>query len=487
MDYFAGIDIGSSSTKGILSEEDGTIVAKVNKLHSIGVDPNGKSEVFANKFFKEVIWALSELLREARVPPSKLKCISLSGFESVTFIGRNGKEERPSITYLDSRSENIALEFANKVGRDVIFDRGKNRPSSIFEGYKIMLAFSDGKVKNNTFKISDVARYAVFKLTGEYTMDYSTAMLFAPFYNQSKDNWDDELISLAGIDVNIFPELADSQKIIGYISRESSEKYGLSSNTCVTVGTQDAYASLLGDNVISQGDSSFIYGTSGVFDIVHDGSAFSDAFANTRHIINGRYVAEAAMYNAGSLLNWFGKNYRKKLVELDRIVEKKNRPGSVVAIPFFSGERAPIWNNALRGAFINLTLESDFIDMYLGLMEAVGYWLKYSLDKANNSGIMVNSIVASGGGIKSSIWPQIISDITGLDQKIMISEGASQGDLYLSLMASGLINNFNKVADIVKPYRTIKADVKAHERYIKKYKKFESLLKNPHLMEVFEF
>jgi len=485
LDFFAGIDIGSSLTKGILADENGKIVAKANKIHSIRVTPDGKSEVFADKFFKEVIWVISELLRKARVPPSSLKCLTISGFESVTFLGRDGKEVAPSITYLDSRAENIALEFANKVGRDVIFEKGKNRPSSIFEGYKIMLAFRNEKVKKNTFKILDIARYAVFKLTGQYAMDYSTAMLFAPFYNQSKDNWDEELIALAGLDVDIFPDLGDSQKIIGYISREASEKYELSSNTCVTVGTQDAYASLLSDGVLSPGDSSFIYGTSGVFDIVHNGSAFSDAFANTRHIIKGRYVAEAAMYNAGSLLNWFGKNFRKKLVDLDHIIEKKNRPGSVLAIPFFSGERAPIWNNRLRGAFINLTLESDFIDMYLALMEAVGYWLKYTLDKVNEYGIKVNSIVASGGGAKSSIWPQIVSDIIGLDQKINVSEGAPQGDLYLSLIASGLIKSFDNITDMVKTDKIIKPDNKLHEKYLEKYKKFKSLLENPCYMEVF--
>jgi len=476
MDYIAGIDIGSASTKGIMIDIDSGNYFTSNRLHALKISSQGVSEDKSERFFEEVIAVLKEMMRIADISPNKLRTISISGFESVSFIGENGSEVRPMISYLDSRSEDISRDFGRKVGEDLIFEITKNRPSSIFEGYKLLWAFEDSEVKNRTRKVLDVAKYSVLRLTGNYVIDRSTAMLFAPFYNQIKSSWSDDIIDMAKLSSDIFPLIKESHDLSGTILKEVADKYGLSPETRVTVGTQDAYASLLADGVVSIGDSSFIYATSGVFDIIHDGEKFSNSFANTRHVLPGVYVAEAAMYNAGSLLNWFGGITGRKLKSLDKAASKSKRPGEIIALPFFSGERAPIWNNKIRGAFRGVSLEHGIADIYLSLLESIGFWLRYTLSIAEKSGLKVERIVAGGGGSKSSIWTQIVSDIIGRDQEIKISQGAAEGDLFISKKAEGLIKDYSELKKTVKTKKTIKYNSRLHDEYSHRYDCFTKFL-----------
>ncbi len=270
--------------------------------------------------------------------------------------------------------------------------------------------------------------------------------------------------------------IEESHSISGTIRDDIASKYGLSPETVVTVGTQDAYASILADNVTSYGDSSFVYATSGVFDILHDGKKFSNLFANTRHVLPGVYVAEAAMYNAGSLLNWFGGITGKKLRFLDKEASRKERPGKIITIPFLSGERAPIWNNRIRGAFNNISLDSDRADLYLSLLEGTGYWLNYVLKKAEEININVKRIVAGGGGSKSNIWTQIVSDIVGKDQEINYSDGAAEGDIYISEKSEGWIKDYSELRDLVKIKKVVKSKHSMNNKYLIKYRDFLELL-----------
>ncbi len=475
MKYYIGIDIGSTSTKGILMDRDRNIIKKDSRIHELKV-VDGRSETWAEHFFQESMEIIGELIQKGNIFPGDIEAISFSGFESVSFVGREGMEVHPTMTYLDSRSEPLATEFTKLMDPEELFFKTKNRASSIFEGYKAMYAVKRIRVPLKQIKLLDVAHYSIFRLTGKYVLDHTSAMLFAPFYNPSISDWDQEIIEVANLDPCMFPDIMESYEIAGTVSKDSSEKFNLSKNTIVTAGAQDAYASLLADGVLDNGESSFIYATSGVYDVVHDGTRFDHIFANTRHIIPGRYVSEAAMYNAGSLLNWFGKITRKNLSRLDSAIEDKNRPGKIISLPFFTGERAPIWNNKLRGSFFNVDFSDNIYDFYLSLMEGVGYWLRYTIEKFNSIDIFPKSIVAGGGGSKSNIWTQIVSDIVGLPQEIKVSEGAAQGDAFISLYSSGGMNSFNEIKDFTKIRKKVTPNQKLNEAYGENFNLFKKLL-----------
>ncbi len=477
MEYYMGVDVGSTSTKGIVMNSDEEVVAKYSILHDLPIH-DGQSEIWSEKFFMEAISVINELIQRGNIYPGNIKAISFSGFESVSFVGREGKEVRPAITYLDSRSEAIVPEFTRKIDRNEIFRRTKNRASSIFEGYKAIYALRNFENDLKEIKLLDVSKYIIFKLTGKAVMDHTTGMLFAPFYNQEKGDWDSEMIEIANFHHDMFPLLGESYSVAGNITHEASERYGLSEDTVITFGAQDAYASLISDGVLDSGDSSFIYATSGVYDVVHDGQRFSDQFANTRHIFPGSYVAEAAMYNAGSLLNWFGMITGKKLKTLDTKVKNKRRPGKIISIPFFTGERAPIWNNRLKGGFLDVDFSADLYDFYLALMEGTGYWLNYTLDKLGQIGIYPKRVVAGGGGSKSNIWTQIVSDIIAKKQEIMVSEGAAQGNAYMAMATMKGINELRALKEKVRMRKIVTPNESLSEAYDEKYRRFVQILEN---------
>ena len=129
----------------------------------------------------------------------------------------------------------------------------------------------------------------------------------------------------------------------------------------------------------------------------------------------------------------------------DLLTEAGSTPpgaGGLVALPYFSGERTPIWDADARGVIIGLTMAHTRGHLYRAMLEATAYSARAILDALDEAGVRAERIVAVGGGTKGGMWTQIMSDVTGLPQELPAETmGACYGDALFAARAAGLVDD----------------------------------------------
>jgi len=138
------------------------------------------------------------------------------------------------------------------------------------------------------------------------------------------------------------------------------------------------------------------------------------------------------------------------------------------------GERAPYWDEHLRGGFLGLSVYHSRAHMFRAVLEGVAYAMRYSLEAAWEIGIRVNRATLVDGGARSPLWRQIIADVTGVPMSyIPGAQGAPLGDVILAGLGTGTIKDHKVIEKWIPekvPMKPIPENVKAYQHYYKLYK-----------------
>ena len=139
-------------------------------------------------------------------------------------------------------------------------------------------------------------------------------------------------------------------------------------------------------------------------------------------------------------------------------------PGAegLIVLPYFSGERAPIYDDWARGVIFGLTLTHGRGHLYRALLEGVAYGLQHNLELIREAGIRPTRIVATGGGSRSHLWTQIMSDVTGLPQVVIAPSNAALGMAFLAGYASGIFSQISDVRRWARPEREVQPREEIH-------------------------
>jgi xylulokinase len=335
-----------------------------------------------------------------------------------------------------------------------------------------------------TWKALDASKYVAFRLTGVPAIDRPTAMIFAPYYDYKKGIWSDEMNDIVGGGLDKLPEIYECHDVIGHISNEGARETGLKSGTPVVASGPDAITSAYSVGMVNTGESCFMYGTTGCWFTVLDKPIVDPRLLNSIHVVKGKYIVAGAMIATGGLVKWFRDKFghiEKSMGEmlkvssyqlLDQEAEKVN-PGSngLLVLPYFMGERTPIWDVNAKGMIFGLTLDHSRAHVYRSLLEAGGYGLRQHMDIARSSGVDVKNMLAVNGGARSKLWRQIISDITGVSQDYVTEVlGAPFGDAFLAGMGAGVFKRFEDIKNYVHIGERTQPNMKNHELYSRLYK-----------------
>jgi xylulokinase len=127
----------------------------------------------------------------------------------------------------------------------------------------------------------------------------------------------------------------------------------------------------------------------------------------------------------------------------------------LILLPYFAGERTPIFDPLARGVICGLTLRHTRGHLYRAVLEGTAYGVRHNLEAFGDVGASVTSLRAVGGGTRGSLWTSIVSDVTGLSQELpAYTTGAAYGDALLAARAAGLADattQWNHVAATVEP------------------------------------
>ena len=281
-----------------------------------------------------------------------------------------------------------------------------------------------------------------FRLTGEYFLDHISASYSEPLYDVGKGKWITKWCKDLAPGVEM-PRLAWPGEAIGTITAAAARQTGLPEGISVAAGTMDSFADSMSVGVRKPGDAVIIYGSTMSIVLVTEESLPSAQLWSNAHLLKGTHNLASGMATSGSLTKWLrdivsGADFAQLTQEAEAVP-----PGSdgLVILPYFAGERTPLLDPDARGTVVGLTLNHGRGHLYRALQEATAYGARHILEVMEEAGGAGARAYAVGGGTKGGLWPQIISDITGLSQDITEqSVGACYGDAILAGMAAGVVS-----------------------------------------------
>ena len=475
MNYYIGVDLGTSSCKMILCNEENTILNSITKDYPVYYPETGWSEQNPKDWWIAFKDGIKELLKKSDF--NKVRSIAVAGqMHSLVILDDNDNVIRPAILWNDGRTFKETEYLNTIIGKDSLSKLTANISFAGFTAPKLLwLKNNELENFNKIKKIMLPKDYLNYCLTGVHSCDYSDAsgMLLLDVKNKK---WSKEMIEICSIKEEQLPKLFESYEPIGKILPDVAAELGLNSDVVVAAGAGDNASAAIGTKTIGDGKCNISLGTSGTIFI--SSKEFKVGENNALHSFvhaDGNYHLMGCILSAASCNQWFcdkvlnDKNYSELQSKINIEMLGNN---NVYFLPYLMGERSPINDIDASGTFIGLRPNSSFKEMLLAVFEGVSFAIRDNLEVAKKLGINISTCTVSGGGAKSKLWLKILSNILNVELLIPeTEEGPSLGAVYLAKYAAGDIERLDEeitlsIKEVIKP------DVNFVELYEQRYRKF---------------
>ena len=497
MTHLIGTDIGTTGTKTVLTDTQGKVKATAYKEYTVLNPHPGWAEQWPQVWTQAANETIRQTIRQSKIDPKDIAgaCISSLYGGSGIPVDRSFRPLRPCIIWADRRATKECQWVRESIGTDDIFKITGNVIDPYY-GYTKMLwiRFHELNTWRRTHRLVTPNAYAAYLLTGSESIDLSSAGNYGGIFDIHRRDWSEEMMQRLGIPRDYFPEeIVPSEEVIGEVTAEGEKMSGLRKGTPVCAGGIDAPVSALAGGAIRDGDLASMLGTSMCNGFIGHTPRLSPRLVNFPYVINGREhtYSFTGVVTAGYCVRWFrdelGK-WEKRIAEnvkgdayefLDKDASGVP-PGSdgLIFLPHMMvGERAPYWDEHLRGAYLGLTVSHTKAHMYRAILEGVAYAMRYSIDAAKEACLPINRATLVDGGAKSSLWRQIIADATGLTMEyIPDAKGAPLGDALLAGLGTGTLRDHAIIEEWIGPKVKTAPDPERMKTYEKCYRLYRESL-----------
>lgn len=449
-----GIDIGTSASKGVVVNATGQVLARAEIAHATSFPQPGWAEHDA-----EAVWWHDVLVLLHQLVPSAgdgVQALCVSGIgPTLLACDDAGTPLRPAMLYgIDTRASHEINELHAHYGGETILSRCGALLSSQAIGPKLRwLHRHEPDIWARMTRMHMVNSWLVQRLTGEYVLDHHSASQCWPLYDIRHCRWIPEWCADIAPHL-VWPRLAWPGEIVGRIHATAAAQSGLPVGLPVLCGTVDAWSEAWSVGVQQPGDVMLMYGTTFFVVEVVDTLRLHPAAWSTRGVAPESVTVAAGLATSGAVTQWLqtltGATYATLIAEAAVVP-----PGSegVMLLPYFAGERTPIFDADARGVYSGLTLQHGRGHLYRAALEGTAMAVRHMLRALQ---IPVHRrFVAVGGGTKASLWTHIVSDVTGVVQEIpQETIGAAYGDALLAAQAVGMApagSPWNATATLVHP------------------------------------
>jgi xylulokinase len=454
VDVLLGIDMGTGSTKGVLVDGSGSVLATKAIAHSMNLPRPGWAEVDAEALWWHEVCAISTALM-AQVPSGGVvagMCVSGVG-PCLVLCDDDLRPLRPAILYgVDTRASVEIESLTAELGKHNILEEAGTLLSSQAGGPKLeWVRRHEPEVFQRARRWYGSNSYIAAKLTGEYVMDHHTASQCDPLYATGVFDWNRPWAQRICGHLPL-PRLVWPSDVVGAVSPAAAAATGVPMGTPVAAGTVDAYSEAFSVGVRRPGDQMLMYGsTMFLVQIVDEYYRDPTLWATTGVERQSRALA-AGTSTAGSLISWL-QNITGG-ASLDDLTAEAQMvpPGSegLLMLPYFAGERTPVFDAQARGVVAGLTLRHGRGHLFRAAYEGISFGIRQILELLDDAHPATRT-VAVGGGLRSAVWAQTLSDITGRTQLVPEQAlGASYGDALLAAIGVGLVSPQTDWARIAK-------------------------------------
>ncbi|CAN5164901.1 FGGY-family carbohydrate kinase [soil metagenome] len=469
-----GVDIGTSSSKGVLVDLSGRVLATAVRQHEPSRPRPGWVEMPAALWWEEFCSIAQELGAVASKP---VVAVGVSGMgPCVALAEEHGEPLRPAILYgVDTRATRQVERLTAERGAEEILRRGGSLLSSQAAGPKIAwVAEHEPEVFARARRLFMPASWLAWSLTGAYVLDHQSASQCTPLYDIESQRWNEEWAApiVGAIEL---PELVWADTVVGRVTPGAAAVTGLPAGIPVVSGTIDAWTEAVSVGAQAPGDLMLMYGTTMFLVSTVERPVRVPELWSTIGALEGTRSLAGGMATSGAITNWVrglvgSPDFGELLAEAAASPSGAN---GLLMLPYFAGERTPVSDPDARGTVVGLTLDHTRGDLYRAALEATALGVLHNIRTMVAAGAVIDRVVAVGGGTQGGLWPQIVSDVTGLPQDVTATSiGASFGAAFLAAtaVASPSIGEWNPVVQTVEPNRhTAAGYAELFELYLELY------------------
>ncbi len=478
-------DVGTSGVKAVLVDHDGRIMASANRSYPLTTRDHGWVEQDLDVIEAGLIAATREVLAHDPGASASVEGIGVTAqMFDLAPVDAAGRCTMPMMSWLDQRAVGESDDLS------AVMDRAEQGRvfGSIITAKDVLpkvLWLRDKRPGpwSETRWLLDCKEAIVLRLTGRAVIDPAGALAFR-LYDPLARRWDHELCSRLGVPADRLPEVAPATSIAGGLLAEPARRLGLRSGIPVVVGAGDVPASQLGAGATDPGDAHVSLGTAVYFGVTTDQPARdpSGQLGVIGHVDPNLWILWLEVATGGGALAWLlrlmghgSDPTSAELAAADQSVGTvADEMDGLLFAPWLSGERVPIFDDRIRGAFVGLGLRHGRAHMLRALMEGVAYQMRWALDYGTAYGVPIGAVRGVGGGFIGASWTQIIADI--LDRPIEAiarpQDAAAVGAAACALVGIGLQSDIRFVRDRVKVERVFEPDAARRSGHDAGFKRF---------------
>jgi xylulokinase len=484
MGLVLGIDVSTTATKAILIDPAGAVRGIGTADLRVSMPQPLWSEQDPADWWSAAQTAIGGALASANASGADVEAVGMTGqMHGAVLLDAGGTVLRPAILWNDQRTAAECDEIRSVIGRErLIAISGNDAITGLTAPKLLWVRRHEPDAWSRLAHVLLPKDYLRYRLTGDYAMDKadgSGTLLF----DLSARTWSPDLLSELALDPAWFPPTFEGPEVTGSVTPEAAEATGLRARTPVVAGGGDQSANAVGVGVVAEGSVALSLGTSGVIfaatdSPIHEPNGRVHAFC---HAVPGRWHLMSVMLSAAGSLRWF----RDALAPGEEFGALAASAGEVEAaadglffLPYLTGERSPHPDPLARGAFVGLALRHDRRHLVRAVLEGVGFGLRDGLELMLGAGVpRPQQIRASGGGLASPVWAQILADI--LEAELVTAsttEGAAYGAAVLAAVGVGWFDDVPtaaasivRVSPVARPLPTGSAFADAYAAYRELY------------------
>ncbi len=489
MNYYMGIDIGTSGCKAVIFDETGRQTSMAYREYDIISKNPGWAELDTDEVMKKCFNAIRE-------SASKVESGSVAGLgissqgEAFTLIDRGGRALCNALVSSDIRANDYIGRWTAKFGKDKLYRITGHTPHPMFSLFKLLwIKENSPEVWSRAFKIlcfEDLLQYRLG--IKNPAMGWSLAgrtMLF----DVVNHIWNIEILEKTGIRKEQLATPMQSGTIVGSVNNEIARDLNLGENTFIVTGGHDQPCSGLGAGAIEPGIAVYASGTVECITPAFKEPIFTEELRNNNlctydHTVPGMYATVAFSLTGGNILKWFRDEFGTAEVEMAKktnlnpydilLKQMPEKPSGLLVLPYFTPSGTPYFDVSVKGAIFGLDLSTTREEILMALLEGVAFEIKLNLEILQQSGYRVKELRAIGGGARSLIPLQLKSNVIGKPITVLdVTEAGCMGVAILALAARTKQDVSQIAGKWIKPVAHVKPEF--NDFYNKKFELYKRL------------
>ncbi|KAF1007009.1 MAG: Xylulose kinase [Pseudomonas fluorescens] len=461
MDYVIGVDIGTQSTKALLVDGEGRIIAQHSHGYRVDTPKVRWAEQWPQVWLDAVQVCVAQCVASSGVDKARVKALCVSSLYGGSGIAVDADITplHPCLIWMDRRAGEQVAWVREHVDLERLYAVTGNSVDSYYGFTKMLwLKQHQPEVWSNTRYLLPPNSYINWCLTGELAVDHSSAGNIGGVYDVTARGWSGEMLEALGIPLRMMPErLVYSDEVVGGLREEWAARLGLEPGTTVLAGGVDAAMATLAAGVTRPGNHVAMIGTSMCWGYLNQQVDARHGLVSMPHVYNGHqdlYIFGGAI-TAGASVSWFREQFcqaeeqqardtgQDSLVLLEQAATRVPAGSEgLLFLPYLMGERSPVWDDRASGSFVGLNLYHSRIHLYRAVLEGVSFALRHNIEAGTRGAQSLDPrLIVVGGASHSDLWMQIIADVTRYPVYTIVQEvEAALGAALLAAHTVGLVD-----------------------------------------------